>query len=87
MTDCAVQSGKLPVVGETGEESIWDTSYFTSIVYPIISKYKLGWILFWRNAWELDKPNHYYLPFPGHPSEADFKKFVEKPLILMNSNI
>lgn len=87
VTDCASQSGKLPIVGETGEESIWDTSYFTSIVYPIISKYKLGWILFWRNAWEPDKPNHYYLPFPGHPSEADFKKFIEKPLMLMNSDI
>ena len=85
VSEYAVQSGKLPVVGETGEESVWDTAYFTEVVYPIISKYKLGWVLFWRNAW--DKPNHYYLPYPGHPSEMDFKKFADSSLILMNRDI
>ena len=85
VSEYAAQSGKLPIVGETGEESIWDTKYFTDIVYPIISKYELGWILFWRNAW--DKPDHYYLPYSGHPSELDFKKFVDAPLILMNHDI
>lgn len=87
VTACAAQSGKLPVIGETGEESVWDSTYFTNIVYPIISNYKPGWILFWRNAWEADKPDHYYLPYPGHPSENDFRQFVDKPLILMNKDI
>jgi mannan endo-1,4-beta-mannosidase len=83
----AKTSGKLPVVGETGEESVWDTTYFTGILYPILQKYRLAWILFWRNAWEPDKPNHYYLPYPEHPVEADFKTFVKTPLILMNQDI
>ncbi len=87
VTKCAEQSGKLPVIGETGEESIWDPTYFTNVVYPIINKYKLGWILFWRNAWEPDKPNHYYLPYPGHSSESDFKQFVDQPLILTNKDV
>ncbi|KAA3702731.1 endoglucanase, partial [Bacteroides salyersiae] len=67
--------------------SIWDPTYFTNVVYPIINKYKLGWILFWRNAWEPDKPNHYYLPYPGHSSESDFKQFVDQPLILTNKDV
>ena len=87
VTKCAEQSGKLPVIGVTGEESIWDPTYFTNVVYPIINKYKLGWILFWRNAWEPDKPNHYYLPYPGHSSESDFKQFVDQPLILTNKDV
>ena len=87
VTEYAIQSGKLPVVGETGEESVWDTTYFTNIIYPIINNYKLGWILFWRNAWEADKPDHYYLPYPGHPSENDFRQFVDMPLILMSKDI
>ncbi len=83
VTGIAAKSGKLPVIGETGEESVWDTTYLTQVVYPIIEKYQVSWILFWRNAWEPDKPNHYYLPFPGHPSADDLKKFVEKEKILM----
>lgn len=87
VTDYAAKSGKLSVVAETGLESIPDTTYFTQTVYPAISQYKIGWILFWRNAWEGDKTNHYYLPFVGHPAAQDFKEFVSKPDILMNADI
>ena len=44
-------------------------------------------VLFWYNAWESDKPNHYYAPFEGHSSALDFKEFVAKPDILMNIDI
>jgi mannan endo-1,4-beta-mannosidase len=87
VTAYAEISGKLPIVGETGEESVWDTTYFTGILYPILQQYRPAWVLFWRNAWEPDKPNHHYLPYPGHPAEADFKAFTETPLILMNQDI
>ncbi|MDR1119742.1 MAG: glycoside hydrolase family 26 protein [Dysgonamonadaceae bacterium] len=87
VTAYAEKSGKLPIVGETGEESVWDATYFTGILYPILQQYRPAWVLFWRNAWEPDKPNHYYLPYPGHPAEADFKAFVETPLILMNQDV
>jgi mannan endo-1,4-beta-mannosidase len=87
VTAYAQTSGKLPIVGETGEESVWDATYFTGIVYPILQKHRPAWILFWRNAWEPDKPDHYYLPYPGHPAEPDFKAFVNTPLILMNQDI
>ena len=87
VTGYAAKSGKLPIIGETGEESVWDTTYFTNIVYPIINKYKVGWILFWRNAWSADKPDHYYLPFAGHPAANDLREFVEKPNILTNKDL
>lgn len=87
ITTYAQKSGKMATIGETGLESVSDTTYFTQIVYPVISKYRISWILFWRNAWERDKNDHYYLPFKGHPAESDFKKFVSQPTILMNKDI
>lgn len=77
ITRYAEQAGKIPVIGETGMESIPIPNYFTEVVYPIISQYKIAWVLFWRNAWESDKPQHFYVPYKGHPAEADFVKFTE----------
>ena len=87
VTTYAKKSGKLPVIGETGMESIPYPHYFTDAVYSVINRYKIGWVLFWRNAWEADKPNHYYAPFEGHSSVPDFKEFVAKPDILMTKDI
>lgn len=87
VTKLASKYGKLPIIGETGMQGIPDTTYFTQIVYPIIDKYQVAWILFWRNAWEKDKPFHHYLPYPEHQSESDFKKFVLMPRILMNNDM
>lgn len=87
VTSYALKSGKLPTIGETGMDSIPDTTYFTQVVHPIISKYKIAWILFWRNAWERNSTHHYYVPFKGHPAENDFKQFVDQKNILMNNDI
>jgi len=87
VTDYATKSDKIPTIGETGMESIPNPKYFTEVVYPVISKYKFAWVLFWRNAWEGDKPNHYYAPFEGQVSAPDFKEFADKPNILMNKDI
>lgn len=87
VTQYAQQSNKIPTIGETGMESISDPVYFTQVIYPIISQYKIAWVLFWRNAWESDKPQHFYLPYNGHLSENDFVEFVSKPDILTNKDI
>jgi len=87
VTDYAAKSGKIPTIGETGMESIPDSTYFTQAVYPVISKYKIAWVLFWRNGWEKDKRDHYYIPFEGHLSAPDFMEFVGKENILMNNDI
>lgn len=84
ITQYAETSGKIPVIGETGFESVLDTTYFTEILYPIIKPYKIAWVLFWRNAWEPDKPHHFYLPYKGHAAEADFVKFVSMEDIFLN---
>lgn len=87
ITSYAAKSGKIATIGETGLEGIPVPTYFTEVVYPVISQYKISWILFWRNAWEAGKPNHFYAPYPGHPAADDFKEFVARPYILMNADI
>lgn len=87
VTDYATTSGKLPIMAETGMEGIPSTDYFTGVIAPLIETSPIAWILFWRNAWEPDKPGHFYLPYKGHPAEADFKAFLANGRILMNSDI
>ncbi|GHV16027.1 mannan endo-1,4-beta-mannosidase [Bacteroidia bacterium] len=87
VTGYALKSDKIPTIGETGMESIPDSTYFTQVVYPLISQHKIAWVLFWRNAWERNMPDHFYAPFTGHPSAEDFVEFVSKDNILMNKDI
>jgi len=60
-------------VTECGMESIPDSTWFTRTLAPIVDKYPLAYVQFWRNAH--DNPAHFYTPYPGHPSAADFKQF------------
>jgi mannan endo-1,4-beta-mannosidase len=87
ITDYASESGKIPTIGETGHEALVAPAYFTQILYPIISKYRVSWVLLWRNAWDPKLPDHYYVPFVGHPAEADFRSFIEQNKILLNNDI
>lgn len=87
VTDYAKVAGKIPTISETGYETLKDSNYFTDKLYPIINNYKVSWVLFWRNAWTPKLPNHYYVPFEGHPAAPDFKSFTQKKNILLNKNI
>lgn len=87
VTKYAAKAGKIPTISETGWEGIKQADYFTKVIAPLLEPYKISWILFWRNAWEPDKPGHFYLPYKGHESAEDFKKMVSQPRILMNQDI
>ena len=66
---------KIPILSETGCESLPDPKWWTGTLWPSIKDFPIAYVLFWRNAH--DKPNHYYVPFAGQASEADFKTFKE----------
>jgi len=85
VTKYAAKTGKIPVMAETGMEGIKLTDYFTGVLLPIIKPFKIGYVLFWRNAF--NNPNHFYVPYAGHASAADFKKFTDTPGILLNKEI
>lgn len=66
---------KVMAVTETGYETIPDSLWWTQTLMPIIEKYPISYVLVWRNARE--KENHYYAPYPGHPSANDFVNFYK----------
>jgi mannan endo-1,4-beta-mannosidase len=42
----------------------------------------------WRNASRAaDRPNHFYAPFPGQASAADFARFKADPLVLFEDGL
>lgn len=73
MTDVSKAHGKVMAVTETGYESIPDSVWWTKTLMPVIGKYPISYVLVWRNAH--NKSGHFYAPYPGHASEADFKTF------------
>lgn len=87
ITKYTQKANKIAALGETGYESIPDTTFFCNILSPIIKEYKLSYILFWRNAWEPNNRNHYYLPFKGHPATNNFKQFYNEPYTLFLKDI
>lgn len=71
----AKERNKIAILSETGCETLPDPKWWTGTLWPAIKDYPIAYVLLWRNAH--DKPNHYYVPFPGQASEADFKEFAK----------
>lgn len=87
VTNYAKKANKLPIIGETGMESIPYPTYFTEVIYPLVNKHHVAWVLFWRNAWSSDLRQHFYAPYKGHSSANDFKEFVNRENIFLNKDI
>ena len=78
----AKKHNKIAILAETGCETLPDPIWWTGTLWPAIKDYPISYVLFWRNAH--DKPNHFYAPFAGQASEADFKEFekIDRTLFL-----
>lgn len=74
-------------ITETGLETIPNPVWFTDVVLSAVktnaSTRRVCWVLFWRNG----RPDHFYAPYPGHPSAADFIKFKEDDMTWFLSDI
>ncbi|MDR2563334.1 MAG: glycoside hydrolase family 26 protein [Prevotellaceae bacterium] len=85
ITRYANEVNKIACLSETGLEGIVDTAYFTDTLYPLIENYEISYLLLWRNAWQMK--THFYVPFAGHSSSDNFRRFIQFPRILMCKNI
>jgi mannan endo-1,4-beta-mannosidase len=87
VSDYAKKAGKLAAFTETGLESIPNTIWWTGILLESLKKeeLQLTYVLVWRN--DVTSPTHYYAPFPGQASEADFKKFYNDPYTLFENDL
>ncbi len=74
-------------ISETGLETIPNEQWFTDVVLHTLnaneSTRKAAWILLWRNG----RPDHYYAPYPEHPSVPDFVEFMNQDMMLSLSEL
>ncbi|MEB0263206.1 MULTISPECIES: glycosyl hydrolase [unclassified Mucilaginibacter] len=76
----AAKNHKVACLPETGYERVPQADWWTNVLLKTLSKYKTSYVMAWRN----DNPGHFYAPYPGQVSEADFKEFASKTLFQKN---
>lgn len=85
LTKLGKEKNKPIAVTETGLEGLPIADWWTNILYPVLDKYPVSYVLVWRNAH--DKVNHFYAPYPGQKSAEDFVKFYNLPKTLFCKDI
>ena len=87
VSDYAKKSNKLAAFTETGLESIPNPTWWTETLLKALQtkKLRLTYVLVWRN--DAKSPTHFYAPFPGQTSEADFLKFYKDPFTLFEKDL
>ena len=87
VSDYALKAGKLAAFTETGLESIPNKTWWTEVLLKTFKaqNLQLSYVLVWRN--DTSSPTHYYAPFRGHTSEADFIKFYHDPFTLFEKDL
>ena len=73
LNEFAKAHNKLAAITEIGFEQIPEAKWWTGVIYPVMKDFQVSYALFWRNA--ANRPNHYYMPYPGQKSENDFRDF------------
>lgn len=71
----AKKRGKIAALTECGLEGITVPYWYDKVLLPAISQYPLAYITVWRNS--PTKPNHWYVPYKGHPAEESFRNFYK----------
>jgi mannan endo-1,4-beta-mannosidase len=87
LSDYAVKADKLAAFTETGLESIPNPTWWTETLLKTLksAKMKLSYVLVWRN--DTKSPTHFYAPFPGQVSEADFVRFYNDPYTMFEKDL
>ena len=75
--------GKVPALTETGSERLPDPTWWTQQLLPELKKHPVAYVLVWRNG----RPDHYYAPYPGQASAADFKQFAADKMVLLDKEL
>ncbi len=85
LTEEGKKRDKPIALTETGLEAIPIVDWWTTVLFPVLERYPVSYVLVWRNARE--RPDHYYAPYPGQLSADDFVTFYEHPKTLFSKDI
>jgi mannan endo-1,4-beta-mannosidase len=92
VVELAEERNKVAALAETGVEGVPDPDWWTQTLLAGIRSdpvaQRIAWVLVWRNAnHEHDRPDHFYAPFPSHPSATDFVRFRQDPFVLFEDDL
>jgi len=87
--ELAKEKGKLTALAETGYEAIPYPEWWTDVLLKAIGDNQISYVLVWRNHGyaEWNKKMHYYAPYKGQVSAADFQKFYDLPVTFFEKDV
>ncbi len=74
---------KLPALTEAGSERLPEADWWTQTLLPLLKEHPVSYVLVWRNG----RPDHFYAPYPGQASAADFQAFAKDKKVLMQKQL
>jgi len=77
------ERGKIPAIPETGYQGIPQADWWTKVLLPIISRYPISYVMLWRNG----GPDHFFAPYPGQLSAADFLQFSKSDRMIFQDGL
>lgn len=78
LNEFAKKHGKILALTETGYEGLTYDKWWTGVLAPAIEGIPISYLLVWRNTDEMPRGmTHFYAPWPGGPSEQDFREYVD----------
>jgi len=88
----AQQKNKVAALTEGGQETVSDDGFWTDIVLDAImadeDARRISYFLVWRNANKANENiDHFYAPYKGHKSEANFIEFYNNPITLFEDQL
>ena len=83
--EAAREHGKVAALTETGYEGLKTADWWTRTLAPVLARHPVSYVLVWRNAH--DRPTHFYAPYPGQESAADFVSFYNDPKTLFAGDL
>ncbi len=83
------EKNKLTALAETGYEAIPYADWWTETLLKAIGSNRISYVLLWRNHGlaQWNNKMHYYVPYKGQISQADFVRFYELDITLFEKDI
>jgi len=83
----AKERNKIPALTEFGGK-LSEADWWTGTFLKALGNHKISYVLGWRNAGLKETGEmEYYVPYKGHSTEKDFKKFAKESRILLQKDV
>jgi mannan endo-1,4-beta-mannosidase len=92
LVEQAESRGKVPALTETGYQAIPDPTWWTGTLLAALDAdpvaRRIAYLLVWRNAHrDAEHQDHFFAPYRGHASAADFVRFHDAPLTWFENDL